>query len=126
DAAEAHLLAVERAAEIGFGRYIISATSPFTRDDLADLARDPACAVRRHIDFENDYARRGWRMFDAFDRVYDNARARADLGWRPAIDFAGALERLRAGRTPFSDLAGEVGAKGYHAQAFDEGPYPVE
>src|SRR5688572_32976984 len=34
DVVEAHLLAIERAAGIGFGRYIISASSPFTREDL--------------------------------------------------------------------------------------------
>src|SRR5436190_4342926 len=37
DVVEAHLLAMQRAPAIGFGRYIISATSPFQRDDLADL-----------------------------------------------------------------------------------------
>src|SRR3954454_7539676 len=34
DAVSAHLLALERAPEIGFGRYIISATTPFRREDL--------------------------------------------------------------------------------------------
>src|SRR4051812_33759779 len=33
DAVSAHLLALERAPEIGFGRYIISATTPFRRED---------------------------------------------------------------------------------------------
>eukprot|EP00913_Durusdinium_trenchii_P028310 g26538.t1 len=33
DAVTAHLLAAERAAEIGFAKYIISATTPFCRDD---------------------------------------------------------------------------------------------
>src|SRR5437868_7711717 len=35
DAVTAHLLAADRARAIGFARYIISATSPFSRDDLA-------------------------------------------------------------------------------------------
>jgi len=34
DVVSAHLLALERAAAIGFGRYVISATTPFTRDEL--------------------------------------------------------------------------------------------
>jgi len=125
DAVEAHLLAAERAREIEFARYIVSAPSPFTRADLEDLTRDPAAAVRRHVAFEDEYARRGWRMFDRLDRVYDSARAQADLGWRPAYDFASVLARLSAGKPPFSPLAGEVGAKGYHAENFAEGPYPV-
>ena len=37
DVVTAHRLAVERADALGFGRYIISATTPFTADDLADL-----------------------------------------------------------------------------------------
>src|SRR6202042_918141 len=40
DVAAAHLLAAEKAAEIGFGRYIVSATTPFGRDDLAELRAD--------------------------------------------------------------------------------------
>src|SRR5215510_14658778 len=34
DVVSAHLLALEKAPAIGFGRYIISGTTPFTRDDL--------------------------------------------------------------------------------------------
>src|SRR5262245_49951532 len=34
DAVSAHLLAMEKATDIGFGRYIISATTPFLREDL--------------------------------------------------------------------------------------------
>ena len=37
DVVEAHLLARERAPAIGFDRFIVSATTPFDRDDLADL-----------------------------------------------------------------------------------------
>jgi hypothetical protein len=34
DVVDAHRCAVERAPEIGFGRYIITVTTPFTCDDL--------------------------------------------------------------------------------------------
>src|SRR3954447_17289635 len=37
DVVSAHRLALERAPAIGFGRYIVSATTPFARDDLAEL-----------------------------------------------------------------------------------------
>ena len=40
---------------------------------------------------------RGWRMFPGINRVYDNARARAELRWDPEYDFARALDLLRAG-----------------------------
>ncbi len=37
DVVSAHLLAIEKAPSISFGRYIVSATTPFNRDDLLDL-----------------------------------------------------------------------------------------
>jgi UDP-glucose 4-epimerase len=55
-------------------------------------------------------------MLPAIERVYDNARARRDLGWSPRFDFRHALDRLAAGQDPRSDLALAVGAKGYHAE----------
>lgn len=115
DAVSAHRLALEHGPRIGFGKYLVSATTPFTRDDLAELRTDAAAVVRRHCPaYEEVYARRGWRMFPVIDRVYDNARARAELGWSPRYDFRHALERLAAGEDPRSELAVTVGAKGYH------------
>jgi UDP-glucose 4-epimerase len=116
DVVGAHLLALDRAPAIGFGRYIISATTPLTRDDTPALSRDLPSVVRRLFpDYEEIYARRGWRMFPAIDRVYDNAHARDQLGWSPAYDFRRALDELAAGEDPRSALARAVGAKGYHA-----------
>jgi nucleoside-diphosphate-sugar epimerase len=115
DAVEAHLLAMEQAAEIGFGKYIISATTPFTPADLAELRDDaPAVVERLFPDYAAEYARRGWRMFPALGRVYVNARARADLGWAPRYDFGAVLDALKAGHDPRSPLAQAIGMKGYH------------
>ena len=116
DAADAHLLALDRAPAIGFGRYIISATTPFGPRDVAELHRDAAGVVRRvYPDYEEIYARRGWAMLPVIDRVYVNAHAREELGWSPTYDFRFALDRLAAGEDPRSPLALEIGAKGYHA-----------
>jgi UDP-glucose 4-epimerase len=124
DVVSAHLLALERAPAIGFGRYIISATTPFTREDLASLRADAPAVVRRLFpDYEAIYAQRGWRMLPGIDRVYVNDRARNELGWRPRNDFRHALDRLQAGDDPRSRLALAVGAKGYHAVS--TGPYTV-
>ncbi|MGS0687611.1 NAD-dependent epimerase/dehydratase family protein [Nakamurella sp. GG22] len=115
DVARAHLLAVERADAVGFGRFIVNATTPFTRADLSDLRRDAASVVGKHFPgFEKVYADLGWRMFPVIDRVYDNARARAALGWAPRYDFASGLERVAAGLDPRSALAARIGEKGYH------------
>jgi nucleoside-diphosphate-sugar epimerase len=126
DVVSAHLSAAEKAPSRGFGRYIISATTPFRPADLAELRTDAPRVLRRRVpEFEDAYARRGWRMFPGIDRVYVNARARAELGWQPRHDFAAVIARLSAGRDLRSPLAQAIGQKGYHAEAFGQGPYPV-
>jgi len=115
DVVSAHLLALEKAPALGFARYIISATTPFTRDDAAALREDAAAAARRLFpDYEALYAKSGWRMFPSIDRVYDNHAAVTELGWRPQYDFRRALDNLAAGRDFRSPLAQAVGVKGYH------------
>jgi nucleoside-diphosphate-sugar epimerase len=127
DVVSAHLLAVERAAAIGFRKYIISATTPFSPADRPELRADAPSAVRRRVpEYEAEYARRGWTMFPSIDRVYVNERARHELGWQPRYDFKLVIGRLRAGEDMRSPLARLVGSKGYHAERFAEGPYPVD
>ena len=127
DAVDAHILAAERASDLGFGRYIVSATTPFEQRHLADLRNDAASVVRKLIpEYEGLYRERGWRMFPSIERVYVNRLAREELGWAPRFDFGQVLEGLSRGEEIFSPLARAIGAKGYHAQSFDEGPYPVE
>jgi len=118
DVVTAHLLALEKADAIGFGRYIISATTPFTRDDLRELrVNAPRVVSRRAPRYEEVYASRKWTMFPGIDRVYVNHRARIELGWRPKYDFARVIDLLGSGRDPRSPLARAVGSKGYHARA---------
>lgn len=127
DVVSAHVLALERGPAIGFGRYIISATTPFTPEDMRELRADaPRVVGRLFPEYEDAYARRGWRMFPSIERVYVNARAREALGWQPRYDFGTVLTRLRAGDDARSELARLIGSKGYHDRAFAEGPYPVE
>jgi len=127
DVVSAHLLALEKAPSIGFGRYIISATTPFTPDDLAALRTNaPAVVERLYPAYAAEYARRGWQMFPEIERVYVNERARHELGWQPRYDFGTILDNLRQGDELRSPLARAVGSKGYHNQQFAEGPYPVE
>jgi nucleoside-diphosphate-sugar epimerase len=127
DVVEAHLLAAKRAPKLGFGRYIISATTPFRQSDLGELRNDVPNVVRRYVpEFEAEYRRRGWAMLPGIERVYVNERARHDLGWKPKYDFRTVIARLRADQDPRSPLAIAVGSKGYHAEEFADGPYPVE
>jgi UDP-glucose 4-epimerase len=126
DVVSAHMLAAKHAHTIGFGRYVISATTPFSPDDLLELRSDAPLAVRRLVpDYESVYARRDWTMFPSIDRVYVNARARHELGWQPRYDFKSVIDRLKTGDDMRSPIARIVGSKGYHAEAFANGAYPV-
>lgn len=127
DIVSAHLAALDKAPTIGFGRYIITATTPFTRGDAQELRTDAPRVVKRLIPAYADvYEKRGWKMFPGIERIYDNERARVELAWHPRHDFASTIARLQAGGDPRSELARSIGLKGYHAEKFDEGPYPVE
>jgi len=126
DVVSAHLLAAERAPAIGWGLYVVSATTPFTEDDLPMLTGDAPTVVERRVPGTLAcYRRLGWKLFDSISRVYVNTAARQDLGWQPEYDFARAVARLEDGLPFSSPLSEEVGAKGYHDRTFDDGPYPT-
>ncbi|HVI56237.1 MAG TPA: NAD(P)-dependent oxidoreductase [Luteibacter sp.] len=127
DVVSAHVLALEKAADIGLGRYIVSATTAFSEGDRFDLRKHARDAVRRHVPaYEREYARRGWTMLPGIDRVYINALARSELGWTPKYDFRYVIERLSRSLDYRSPLARTIGIKGYHAERFLDPPYPVE
>ena len=95
DIVTAHRLALEKAPELGFGRYIISATTPFTREDLAELHTDAPAVVARHA--PGYAALRAARLADVrHDRARLRQRGRAP---RPRLDAALRLRvRARAAR----------------------------
>lgn len=127
DVVSAHQLAIEHARDIGFRKYIISATTPFRRDDLERLRDDAPAVVRKHVpEYEAEYLRRHWKLFPSIGRVYVNERARNELGWRPRYDFRSVIGHLKSNTDFRSPLARSVGSKGYHAENFSQGPYPVE
>jgi len=115
DVVSAHLLALDRAPELGFGKFIITATTPFRRDDVQQLGIDAAEVLKRRIPgYQAIYAGKGWKMLPTLDRVYLNEHARTLLGWKPKYDFQHVLERVHAGSSPLSELAQVIGRKGYH------------
>jgi nucleoside-diphosphate-sugar epimerase len=127
DVVSAHLLAAKQAAALGFRKYIVSATTPFRSSDLAELRVNAPRVVSECIpEYEAEYERQQWKMFPSIDRVYVNERARMELGWRPRYDFHSIIDRLKKGEDLRSPLAQLVGSKGYHAQVFADGPFPVE
>jgi nucleoside-diphosphate-sugar epimerase len=126
DVVSAHLVAAQRARSIGFGTYIISATTPFLSNDLWDLRLHATEVVHRLVpDYVAVYEQLGWKMFPSMDRVYVNERARNELGWQPKYDFRYIIEQLKTTNDFRSPLARQIGAKGYHAEKFTDGPFPV-
>lgn len=127
DVVSAHLVAMERAKTIGFGTYIISATTPFQQADLWDLRSHAHEVVKRlHPEYLSIYEQLGWKMFPSIDRVYVNELARTELGWQPKYDFPYILEQVKNTSELRSQLAKQIGAKGYHTEKFNKGPYPVD
>ena len=110
DCVEAHVKALERAPEIGFGIFVISAPTPFRREQSAELKRDAAGVIARLFpDAPELYARRGWRLPASLGRVYDASLAERVLGFRAAVDFAAVLAALRENRPlPFAHDPGFV------------------
>lgn len=104
DAAEAHVAALARAPQIGFGLYIVSAPPPFAPEEAEELIRDAPAVIARH--FPNApalYARAGWTLPESLDRVYDPSRAERELGFRCRTDFAAVLRALdEGGDLPFA------------------------
>ena len=95
DAAEAHVAALAQAPEIGCDTFIVSAPTPFTRDDCRGLITDaPSVVARLFPEYRTLYERRGWTMFDTIDRVYDAAKAERVLGFRCRTDFGAILAGL--------------------------------
>jgi len=124
DAVDACVCAVERAAEgnVRWGRYIISAPTPFGRDDetmrmLNGDGGDGAVAavMERCVPGCGEVlAQRGWKHLGRIDRVYDSSRAVRELGWKPEVTFQASVKRLSRGEDWRSRLTHAVGKRGYH------------
>jgi UDP-glucose 4-epimerase len=98
DAAEAHVAALEKATELGFDIFVISAPTPFVPDDCEALIRDAPSVVERYFpDFRRLYATKGWTMFQSIDRVYDPSRAHQRLGFVCRTGFREVLAKLVEG-----------------------------
>jgi UDP-glucose 4-epimerase len=95
DAASAHIVALDRAPQIGFDTFIISALTPFSPEDCEQLMEYAPLVVHRYFPrYREIYARRGWTMFDYIDRVYDSNKAMRRLGFVCQTDFGDILIQL--------------------------------
>lgn len=118
DIVSAQVLALERAQDLGFERFIVSATSAFKRSDCRALRDNPAQVIHERVpEAQAIFDKRGWRIFDSIDRVYVNDHAREVLGWQPKYDFRAILKQSENGQAVLSPLAQLIGRKGYHSQS---------
>ena len=96
DAAEAHVVALAKAPEIGFDIFMVSAPTPFSPEDCEALISDAPSVVERYFpEYRALYKKRGWTMFSAIDRVYAPAKIEERLGFRCKTGFAEILAGLR-------------------------------
>jgi UDP-glucose 4-epimerase len=98
DCALAHVAALEKAPQLGFGLYIVSAPQPFDRNDCTALKTNAPQIIARHFpEAAAIYARRGWSLPSSIGRVYDASAIERDLGFRCKTDFAAVLTSLQNG-----------------------------
>lgn len=104
DAARAHLAAIDRAPDIGFGTFIVSAPTPFRPADCAELKRNAAAVIARYFpDAHRLYTAKGWELPASIGRIYDAGLAERVLGFRCETGFAAVLDALRRSDTlPFA------------------------
>ncbi|MEP3224796.1 MAG: NAD(P)-dependent oxidoreductase [Parasphingorhabdus sp.] len=101
DAAEAHVVALNGIADLGFETFILSAPTPFGRTDCAQLiANAPAVIARYYPEAKALYDKKGWILPDHIDRIYDAGKAERLLGFRSKTDFASILAALAEEREP--------------------------
>lgn len=104
DAADAHVVALDRAPAVGFEIFVLSAPTPFVRSEAEALRRAAGEVIERHFpDAPILYARLGWRLPTSIGQVYDASRIERVLGFRCATDFGRVLDALRTnGRLPYA------------------------
>ncbi len=113
DAAEAHIAALDAIADLGFETFILSAPTPFAREDCKQLIEDAPSVIARYFpEAQALYKKKGWVLPDHIDRIYDPGKAERLLGFRGKTDFASILKALaEGGGMPFHHDPGYVSPK---------------
>ena len=118
DVVSAHLCALEKAASLGFGRFIITATTPFEPGDVAELGRDaPPCwrgacrNTRLSIQRAAGTCCRRWIACTT-----TGGRESCWAGSR-SMTFSGRCAPSRRGARLAQPAGEHIGSKGYHHKA---------
>ena len=104
DAADAHVVALEKAPALGGETFVLSAPPPFAREECAELLANAPAAIARHFpDAPELYARMDWTLPASLDRVYDPSRAERLMDFRCRTDFRAVLDAIASGgELPFA------------------------
>lgn len=82
DVGEGHKLALAHEGP-AFARFILSGSTPFTREDCEELANDAPSVIRQRVPgLVEAFSARGWELPRTIDRVYDGGAAERELGLR--------------------------------------------
>ncbi|WP_422345924.1 NAD-dependent epimerase/dehydratase family protein [Parasphingorhabdus sp.] len=99
DAVEAHIAALDGIVGMGFETFILSAPTPFVREDCKQLVEDAPSVIARYFpEAQALYEDKGWVLPDHIDRIYDAGKAEKLLGFRGKTNFARILEALANNR----------------------------
>ena len=94
DVATAHYAALNHDAH-SFEIYNVSGLTPFAREDGEALKFDaPSVIQEKSPELAALFKIRGWTLPQSIDRVYNSAKAIADLKWSPAYDFNEVFTQL--------------------------------
>jgi UDP-glucose 4-epimerase len=87
DVADAHAAAIRHEGD-AHATFVISAATPFLRDDAERLVQAASDTIASRCPaLANAFAARGWTLPTSIDRVYCAEAAIAGLGWSPRFGF---------------------------------------
>ncbi|KAK2616644.1 hypothetical protein QQS21_000467 [Conoideocrella luteorostrata] len=118
DVVDSCVAAMEKAREIGWGRYVISAPTLFHKDEntLRRLNSNADELMRELLPKTGElFEKTNWKYLSIIDRVYDSTKAQRELGWKPRYTLQLALDNVEAGKDWRSQLAIDIGRRGYHS-----------
>ncbi len=87
DGAKAHQLVLEKKFN-SFRIYNISNDTPFQKEDLIELYRNPKAVICKYYpNAEAFYKRNDWKFLKRIDRVYSIEKAKKELNYQPLKNF---------------------------------------
>lgn len=124
DMVRAHHCALENVTRKGFGRYIVSAPTPFQKSDLHALADNAATVIMNYFPRSSEiYARQSWRLPKTIDRIYDGRRISKELGFVYQDTFAAMLDALEQGEGSLVTHNAGYRSPVYSSNELGNGPY---